>query len=208
MSSELESQSFTEKWPVLLVEDDEDQAMLLRRQLEGSGHLEFVITVCGDLKSALELIESRAFRCVLLDLALPDSFGVGTVREVRDHSEKIPIVVITTSNDVPLGLQALQAGAQDFLIKGKTYDYQLRNAIMYASERQSIRDALEQKNRYLEKAIDELKTLRGIIPICASCHSIRTDEGAWQALEMYMRQHTEAEFSHGLCPECLKKVDV
>lgn len=57
----------------------------------------------------------------------------------------------------------------------------------------------------LEKALAEVRTLRGILPICMYCHKIRTDQESWQRLEQYLGQHTEAEFSHGICPDCEKK---
>ena len=58
----------------------------------------------------------------------------------------------------------------------------------------------------LEKAQKEIKMLRGIIPICTSCKKIRNDEGFWQQVETYISQHSEAKFSHGLCPDCMKKL--
>jgi integral membrane sensor domain MASE1 len=57
----------------------------------------------------------------------------------------------------------------------------------------------------LERAILEIKTLRGLIPICAWCKKIRNDAGSWEQLEAYLRDHTEAQFSHGICPECIEK---
>ncbi len=57
----------------------------------------------------------------------------------------------------------------------------------------------------LERALFEIKTLRGLIPICAWCKKIRNDAGSWEQLEAYLRSHTEAEFSHGICPECVEK---
>lgn len=59
----------------------------------------------------------------------------------------------------------------------------------------------------LQKAASEIKSLRGIIPICASCKKIRDDQGYWNQLETYLHEHSEAEFSHGLCPDCLKTFD-
>jgi integral membrane sensor domain MASE1 len=57
----------------------------------------------------------------------------------------------------------------------------------------------------LENALNEIKTLRGLIPLCAWCKKIRDDQGFWQGLEDYLRQHTEAQFTHGICPDCLQK---
>jgi hypothetical protein len=58
----------------------------------------------------------------------------------------------------------------------------------------------------LQQTIDEVKTLQGIIPICASCKKIRDDSGYWQQVEEYVKNHSDAEFSHGICPECVKKL--
>jgi PAS domain S-box-containing protein len=60
----------------------------------------------------------------------------------------------------------------------------------------------------LLKALHEIRTLRGIVPICAYCKKIRDDQGSWKQMEVYVRDHTEAEFSHGICPECVKKISV
>ena len=64
---------------------------------------------------------------------------------------------------------------------------------------------LTDKNIELSNAVNEIKILRGIIPICSYCHSVRDDEGAWDRVEAYISRHSEAEFSHGICPNCLKK---
>ena len=58
----------------------------------------------------------------------------------------------------------------------------------------------------LQEAVAEVKTLSGLLPICASCKKIRDDKGYWTQIESYIRDHSEAEFSHGICPECAKKL--
>ena len=65
---------------------------------------------------------------------------------------------------------------------------------------------LQQNLRDLQQALSEIKQLRGIIPICSGCKKIRTDAGSWQQIESYVREHTEAEFSHGICPDCMKRL--
>lgn len=69
----------------------------------------------------------------------------------------------------------------------------------------NAREKIIDKNNELQKALDEIKTLRGIIPICSYCKKIRDDKGAWERFESYISHHTEAQFSHGLCPKCYKK---
>ena len=64
---------------------------------------------------------------------------------------------------------------------------------------------LKNLNESLQKSIEEIKKLRGIIPICSYCHKIRNEEGSWDQLEAYICSHSSAEFSHGICPECFEK---
>lgn len=67
-----------------------------------------------------------------------------------------------------------------------------------------IRDVsrLEETTKRLQGALDNIKTLEGLLPICANCKKIRDDDGYWQQVEVYVRQHSNAKFSHGICPEC------
>lgn len=57
-----------------------------------------------------------------------------------------------------------------------------------------------------DNALAEVRTLRGIVPICANCHNIRDDEGFWHRVEVYVHDHTHADFSHGICPPCVRKL--
>ncbi len=65
-------------------------------------------------------------------------------------------------------------------------------------------EELDQKNQKLERTLSEVKTLQGLLPICASCKKIRDDNGYWNQLEKYIGEHSRAQFSHGLCPDCTK----
>ena len=64
---------------------------------------------------------------------------------------------------------------------------------------------LERLNQELKRSLDTIKTLRGMIPICSECKKIRNDKGYWQQLEIYIGAHSDAEFTHGICPDCAKK---
>ena len=65
---------------------------------------------------------------------------------------------------------------------------------------------LKQTNLKLRKTLQEIKTLRGLIPICANCKKIRNDRGYWDEVEVYVENHSEAEFSHSICPDCVSKL--
>jgi PAS domain S-box-containing protein len=74
------------------------------------------------------------------------------------------------------------------------------------AQKKRAEEALEEERRRLQQALDEVRTLRGIVPICASCKNIRDDKGFWNQVEKYVSDHTEAEFSHSICPDCAKKL--
>ena len=82
-------------------------------------------------------------------------------------------------------------------------------AIENARRYQQIKDSenkVRQEKEKLEKAMSEIKTLSGLLPICATCKKIRDDTGYWNQIEEYIQQHSEASFSHGMCPECADKL--
>jgi hypothetical protein len=78
-------------------------------------------------------------------------------------------------------------------------------SIMFRNLKQSEETLRREKDR-LEQALSQIKTLRGLLPICANCKKIRDDKGYWNQLETYIHDHSEAKFSHGICPECMKKL--
>jgi hypothetical protein len=81
----------------------------------------------------------------------------------------------------------------------------IRRANAELVRRREAEAALQRRNRELETALDEIKVLRGIVPICSYCKKIRDDRGYWNQLESYLRAHSEAEFSHGICPDCVQR---
>jgi PAS domain-containing protein len=74
------------------------------------------------------------------------------------------------------------------------------------TDRKRAEEEREKLILQLQKALAEVKQLSGLLPICASCKKIRDDKGYWNQIESYIRDHSEAEFSHGICPECMKKL--
>ncbi|MFC1876846.1 PAS domain S-box protein [Thermodesulfobacteriota bacterium] len=74
------------------------------------------------------------------------------------------------------------------------------------SERKSAEKERERLINELQNALSEVKKLRGFLPICAACKKIRDDKGYWNQIESYIRDHSEAEFTHSICPECAKKL--
>ena len=73
-------------------------------------------------------------------------------------------------------------------------------------KRTQVEDALKEEIELHKQALDKVKVLSGFLPICASCKNIRDDKGYWNEIETYIKNNSEAEFSHGICPECVKKL--
>ncbi|WP_462325087.1 hypothetical protein [Desulfoplanes sp.] len=70
----------------------------------------------------------------------------------------------------------------------------------------STNQTLEERTRHLEESFAEIKRLQGIIPICAECKKVQDEEGQWKPVELYIQSHSGAQFSHGICPDCAKKL--
>ena len=100
-------------------------------------------------------------------------------------------------------IAGLDAGANDYL--AKPFDPGELHARIEVGRRMiEMQDALADKIAELGRALSQIKTLRGIVPICANCKKIRNDAGYWQQVEVYVHNHTEADFTHGICPECME----
>jgi PleD family two-component response regulator len=186
---------------LLLVDDAETDAVLTRRMLEksiGIG-LNFQIDHCRDLTDTLVYLASESPDVVLLDLGLPETHGLQTLEQVLEAAPNLPIVVFTGLSDEELGIKAVQKGAQDYLVKGQVNLDLLVRSLRYAIERKQM--VIE-----LQEALSQVKILKGLLPICAKCKAIRDDEGNWREIESYIKERSEAEFSHGICPICLKEL--
>lgn len=190
---------------ILIAEDDITSRTMLAGVLRKYGH-EVVETVDGE--AAWEIMaREEAPRLAVLDLMMPRMDGLEVVRRIRAMDSKDPpyIIMLTTKAEKTDIAQGLDAGANDYL--AKPFDAgELRARVAVGQRMLETQAALKEKIRELEIAAEHIKTLKGIIPICSGCKKIRDDRGYWTQVEEYVRDHTEAEFSHGLCPECLNSL--
>ncbi len=145
---------------VLLVEDNPGDAFLIQGML-GVKHnddaIQYHLTHVDKLEDALQALAQTDFNVVLLDLSLPDSHGLVTLEKVVAQNQILPIVVFTGLDDETVAMQAVQQGAQDFLVKGQVTPGSLTHAIRYAIERQQNELALKQKTIELERLNKELR---------------------------------------------------
>jgi two-component system, cell cycle response regulator len=124
---------------VLLIEDNPGDVRLIREMLTEAAESEFALMTADSLQSGLSHLQRTQPAAVLLDLNLPDTQGLDTLTRTLTHCQNIVVVVLTDLDDHDLGVQAIKAGAQDYLVKGQVNHSLLQRAILYAIERHRMR---------------------------------------------------------------------
>ncbi len=187
-----------QKITVLIVEDSPDDYLLLEEMIASSDEIEAVILHESRLQDAVSAGKTKDIDVAIIDLSLPDSFGLETFASFHRHHPLIPTIIMTGVMDQDMAFEAVRKGAQDYLFKGESSATAIIRSIRYAIERQRLTTALR-------GALEHVKQLQGMLPICAVCKNIRDDKGYWNSIEAYLSQHTEAVFSHSICPACAQK---
>lgn len=190
---------------IMLIEDSTEDAELIQEMLDGLSNNN-VLKRADRLSLGLKLLKEEAFDVVLLDLGLPDNDGLYALQQIRNQEPGLPVIVLTGLADETFAMEAISLGAQDYLVKGSFFDNMLHRAISYSIERQRLDTERERLILELQETLSKVKQLSGLLPICSSCKKIRDDEGYWTQVEVYMREHTEIDFTHTVCPECTKKL--
>ena len=155
---------------ILVVEDDQQFKELIWDIIEQTGDQSLCMEHAGTLKEAFDLLEGNSFDVVLLDLHLPDSFGLETVSRMYSRQPQIPIVVLTGQKDEEYARQALEAGAQEFLLKEEVMPGLLGRAIRYAVERKQAQDRLRESEQRQKAILDSVQV--GILVIDPEEHII------------------------------------
>lgn len=141
---------------VLIIEDNPGDARLLQELLREVNSVQFQLSQAASLQVGLEQLKNQTFDIVLLDLSLPDSQGLATFITLHQQSPAVPVVVITGLNDETLADRAVQAGAQDYLIKGQVSSDLLARAIRYAIERNRTEQRIREQAALLDIATDAI----------------------------------------------------
>ncbi len=191
---------------ILLVEDNTTDALLIEEELRGVSSVPFILARASQLSEALTSMQSTIPDVVLLDLNLPDSIGLETLAQIVRQAPETAVVLLTGIEDSALGFEAVKQGAQDYLIKGQAPGPLLFRAIRYSVERKRLENERQRLVRELKDALSKVKVLSGLVPICANCKNIRDDAGFWNHIEVYLQSHSEIEFTHGICPTCVRKL--
>lgn len=187
---------------VLVVEDDYLVSEEIVRGLRILGYE--TISTASDGKEAVTVTCASRPGVVLMDIQIPELDGIAAAARIQELCPT-PIVVLTAYESPDLLQRASTAGVSAYLTKPPRPE-EIERAITLAVARHADLMELKRLNKELEKALDEIQQLRGIIPICSYCKKVRDDQGYWEQVERYISRRSPAVFSHGICPECLKFV--
>jgi AmiR/NasT family two-component response regulator len=183
---------------VLIAEDELLVVEMIQGLLEELGHT--VVGKAANGKQAVALIHELGPDAVLMDFDMPEMNGLEAARRITD-SRPTPVVLLTAYETPEMIAQAGSAGVGAYLTK-PTNALEMDRALTIAVARFEDLMELRRMNAKLKEALFAFRTLSGMLPICASCKKIRNEKGQWQHIEEYISNHSEAEFTHSICPLC------
>jgi len=190
---------------VLIAEDDRVTGEILARTLQ---RWSYSTTLVGDGVQAWERLRTTTDPTLaILDWMMPRMDGPDVCRRVR---EELPLanmylLLVTARESRGDVVAGLDAGADDYIIKPFDPE-ELRARVAVGFRVLGLQQKLAERVTQLQAALTNVKQLHGLLPICSYCKRIRGDDQYWQQVEGYIAEHSEAQFSHGICPACYATV--
>lgn len=196
---------------ILIVDDTREAREILGVLLESAGYRDILFA-----ESAAAAFERLGIGgsgaapidvdVILMDVRMPDLDGVETCRRIKavERYCDTPIIMVTAMAATGFLEAAFAAGAADYLTK-PINQVELLARMRSALKLKREMDRRKAREQELEQALREVKVLQGLLPICSHCKKIRNDQNKWQPVESYITAHSNVDFSHGICPECLDK---
>jgi AmiR/NasT family two-component response regulator len=185
---------------ILIVEDERIVAADLEDTLVNFGY-----GVCGRAASGADAIEKAGAHqpdLILMDIKLEGEMsGIEAAAHIQQKWD-LPVIYLTAYSDEPLLERATLTGPFGYLLK-PFQSRELKASIEMALYKARMEHALKKSNQELKAALEQVKKLSGLLPICCNCKKIRDEKDYWLQVEEYIADHSEAEFSHSICPECM-----
>jgi DNA-binding response OmpR family regulator len=203
---------------VLVVDDNPANLAVLFDALEEAGYR---VLISGDGQTALKVAPEAQPDLILLDIMMPELDGLETCRSLKKtpQTAEIPVIFLTALVDPLDKVNGFNVGGVDYLTKPLEISEvlvrvrthlalrQLQQELQAVNATLAQRNAdLEMRNHELQQALQTIKTISGIVPLCAWCHNKIRDGAQWVELTTYLHTHTDAEITHGVCPDCMKNL--
>ena len=196
---------------ILVVDDSPETRGELQSILVDAGYQQVLLAESAhEAFQRLSLANASApaedIELVLMDIMMRDTDGVEACRRIKADRRyrDLPILMVTAIRAGAFLETAFAAGAVDYVTK-PINRLELLTRLNSALKLKREMDRRKAREEELEQALQEIKVLRGILPICSRCKKIRDEDGQWHSVESYIKGHSEADFSHLICPECLDK---
>jgi phosphoserine phosphatase RsbU/P len=188
----------------LIADDDIVTAAAISASVSGWG---FEVVVAHDGLGALDqLMANPAPALAIIDWEMPGIDGPEICRRIRaDARERLYVLLLTARSSPADVVEGLEAGADDYLVKPVNLS-ELRARLHVGVRVITLQERLSNKVAELQATLDKVRQLRGLLPICSYCKRIRNDENYWERVEVYVTDHSDAKFTHGICPSCLEAV--
>jgi PleD family two-component response regulator len=188
---------------ILVVDDKRDNLRLLTKLFVEHG---FYARPVSNGQKAILAAQDQLPDLILLDIMMPDmdGYAVCEVLKADERTRDIPVIFISALNETVDKVKAFSIGGVDYITKPFQAEEILARVKTHLTLR-SMKKSLVVKNAQLQKALDEIKSLRGILPLCSFCKKIRDDKGYWEQVDVYIYKYSEADISHSICPDCMKE---
>ena len=187
---------------ILIVDDIPENISALAIALESEG---FDIKTAAGGERALQIVHNDSPDLILLDINMNgiDGFDTCLALKKNDATKDIPVIFLTVSKETEAVVKGFACGGVDYIAK----PFRQEEVCARVRTHLYLRALVKEKEKLigeLKEALAKVKTLSGLLPICSSCKKIRDDKGYWNQIETYIRQRSEADFTHGICPKCAK----
>ncbi len=189
---------------ILIAEDDIVSRKVLTSFLEKWGHKVIAVENGND---AIEILKGdNAPSFAILDWMMPEKDGTEVCQWLRkqDNGAFVYVILLTAKTEKDDIVAGLSSGADDYITKPFN-QAELKQRVKAGERIITLETALQSKISDLKDALQNIKQLQGILPICAWCKKIRGDDEYWHSVEDYISSHSNTDFTHGICPECLEK---
>ncbi|HBI16511.1 MAG TPA: hypothetical protein DDY20_13565 [Desulfobulbaceae bacterium] len=191
-----------DKLSILIIEDNPADVVLIQEYLSEVPNFSYELREAATLESALGLLSHDDFDVVLLDLSLPDSSGLDTVRSLITQFPEIAVIVLSSLQDEEVALMSVRYGAQDFLEKRLLSPTMLFRSIIYAIERKRTLREKEELLNDLSQVLKKIEMLESLLPLCLSCKKFLGENQQWLNIEEYVAQRSGAAVVRLICPDC------